>query len=336
LIAHSRLSGLVQAGFLSGWSGWAGSRQLRAIERATMSAEQIHAVHKSQALKDDVTVVIPAHNEEKTIRDVIQGVKLHVPDARILIVNDGSVDATARVAMEAGAEVISHPLQKGNGAAIKTALRAISGGRVAIIDGDGQHNPADLPRLLDRLDQYDLVVGARAFTPEEGGRLRKVGNLFLRRLASFLSEQNVQDLTSGLRVFHHNIACRFLHIYPNGFSFPSTSTLSFIGAGYSVDFVPITGNRRPAHTQSKLRPFHDGFRFIQLILRIITMANPNKIFFPTGLTLVLIGIGLTIRNLILFHQFSEGVVLFLAGGINIMFFGLVLDQFASIRLQERD
>ncbi|MBM4328396.1 MAG: glycosyltransferase family 2 protein [Deltaproteobacteria bacterium] len=301
-----------------------------------MNVEQIRAANKSQTVRDDITVVIPAHNEERTIRDVVRGVKLHVPQARILVVNDGSVDDTGRAATEAGAEVISHPLQKGNGTAVKTALRAISGGRVAIIDGDGQHDPADLPRLLDRLDHYDLVVGARAFTREEGGRLRTAGNLFLRRLASFLCEQNVRDLTSGLRAFHHHIACRFLHIYPNGFSFPSTSTMSFIGAGYSVDFVPITGNPRPAHTQSKLRPFHDGFRFLQLILRVITMANPNKIFFPTGLTLVLIGIALSIRNLILFQQFSGGVVLFLAGGINIMFFGLVLDQFASIRLQERD
>jgi hypothetical protein len=163
-----------------------------------------------------------------------------------------------------------------------------------------------------------------------------VGNVILRKLASFLAEQTIPDLTSGLRAFRHEIAVKFLHVYPNGYSFPSTSTLSFIAAGYNVAFVPIQGRHRPAGTQSKLRPFRDGFRFIMLILRIITMANPNKLFFPVGLIMVLAGVALTVRNLVLFGQFSSGVVLFFAGGTNIIFFGLILDQFASLRLQERD
>lgn len=283
-----------------------------------------------------VTVVIPAYNERKTIVDVIEGVRGAVPDARVLVIDDGSDDGTGQAAQEAGADVIVHPLNKGNGAAVKTALRNIRGGLVAIIDGDGQHDPKYLPRLLAALDRYDLVVGARSFRRKEGSGLRNFGNVFLRRLASFLAEQEILDLTSGLRAFRHSTAIRFIHMYPNGYSFPSTSTLCFIGAGYNVDFVPIeVGKRRPG-TDSKLRPFRDGFRFLQFILRIITMANPNKIFFPTGLVLVIIGIFLTIRNLILFHQFSGGVVLFLAGGINIIFFGLILDQFATIRLQERE
>ena len=281
-------------------------------------------------------MVIPAFNEEKTIEDVVRGVRKHLPEARILVIDDGSSDSTPARAREAGAEVISHPLNKGNGAAIKTALRAITGGMVAVLDGDGQHDPEDLPSLLAALDRYDLVVGTRSFTMEEGSILRNSGNFVLRKLASFLTEQNIPDLTSGFRAFRHNIAARFMHIYPNGYSFPSTSTLSFITAGYNVSFVPIRARRRPAHTESKLHPFRDGFRFIMFILRIISMANPNKIFFPTGLVLVLAGIALTIRNLVLFAQFSGGTVLFLAGGINIIFFGLILDQFALLRLQDRD
>ena len=260
----------------------------------------------------------------------------NLPEARILVIDDGSSDSTAVTATEAGAEVISHPLNKGNGAAIKTALRAITGGLVAVLDGDGQHDPEDLPVLLNGLETYDLVVGSRSFTMEEGSILRNSGNFVLRKLASFLAEQDIPDLTSGFRAFRHNIAAKFMHIYPNGYSFPSTSTLSFITAGYNVSFVPIRARRRPAHTESKLRPFRDGFRFIMFILRIISMANPNKIFFPTGLALVLAGIVLTIRNLVLFAQFSGGTVLFLAGGINIIFFGLILDQFALLRLQDRD
>lgn len=285
---------------------------------------------------DPVTVVIPAFNEEKTIGEVITGVRSQVPEARILVINDGSTDKTAQVAEAAGADVISHPLNKGNGASIKTALRAIEGGIVAVIDGDGQHSPAELPMLLERLNQFDLVVGVRSFANNEGSALRNFGNVILRELASFLAERKIADLTSGFRAFRHHIACKFIHMYPNGYSFPSTSTLCFIAAGYNVDFVPIRVLPRPPETKSKLRPFRDGFRFLQFILRIITMANPNKIFFPVGLAMVIIGILLTVRNLFLFGQFSGGVVLFLAGGINIIFFGLILDQFASLRLQERD
>jgi len=285
---------------------------------------------------DAITVVIPAFNEEKTINGVIQEVRQYVPDARILVIDDGSSDSTAVVAGSAGADVISHPLNKGNGACIKTALRAIPGGLVAIIDGDGQHDPRYLPDLLNKLTEFDLVVGARSFSNSEGSTLRNVGNLFLRRLASFLSEQAIVDLTSGFRAFRHGVAVRFLHLYPNRYSFPSTSTLGFIAAGYNVGFVPIQVRDRPPETTSKLRPFRDGFLFIMFILRIITLVNPNKIFLPTGLTLILAGIVLTIRNLLMFAQFSGGTVLFLAAGINIIFFGLILDQFATLRLQERD
>jgi glycosyltransferase involved in cell wall biosynthesis len=285
---------------------------------------------------EQVTVVVPSYNEERTIARIVDGIRQHLPHARILVINDGSSDDTARVAEQAGAEVISHPINKGNGAAVKTALRAIRGGRVAVIDGDGQHDPAELPMLLAELDRFDLVVGSRTFANGEGSFLRNSGNVLLRLLASFLAEQEITDLTSGMRAFHHDIACRFLHVYPNGYSFPSTSTLCFVGAGYSVKFMPIRVQPRPSGTESKLRPFREGFRFVQLILRIITMANPNKIFFPVGLAMMVIGGLLLIRNLIYFGQFSAGVVLFLAGGVNTIFFGLILDQFATIRLQERE
>ncbi|MGO9119506.1 MAG: glycosyltransferase family 2 protein [Desulfomonilaceae bacterium] len=305
-------------------------------QRATTSEKSTDFRESGDGPDEGVTIVIPAFNEEKTIADVIHRVRQSVPEARILVIDDGSSDATAQEAGSAGAEVISHPLNKGNGAAVKTALRAISGGLIAILDGDGQHDPQYLPQLLSKLDRFDLVVGSRSFTNSEASALRNVGNLILRRLASFLSEQKIPDLTSGFRAFRHSVAARFLHLYPNGYSFPSTSTLSFISAGYNVAFVPIQVQHRPPETVSKLRPFRDGFNFIMFILRIITLSNPNKIFFPTGLILVLAGIALTIRNLILFAQFSGGTVLFLAGGINIIFFGLILDQFATLRLKERD
>jgi len=285
---------------------------------------------------ETITVVIPAFNEEKTIAHVVRGVRENLPSARILVIDDGSTDATKIEAISAGAEVISHPLNKGNGAALKTAIRAIKGGAVAVIDADGQHDPAELRTLLDKLNSYDLVVGSREFNTSTGSLLRNLGNVILSRLASFLSEQRIPDLTSGFRAFRHEIASKFLHIYPNGYSFPSTSTLCFITSGYNVHFVPIKVNQRPPMTESKLHPFRDGFRFLMFIMRIITLANPNKIFFPTGVAMILLGIFFTLRSLLLFAQFSSASVLFLAGGVNIIFFGLVLDQFAALRLQERD
>ncbi len=284
-----------------------------------------------------VTIVIPAYNEEQTIAGVVRGALASAPmNARVLVIDDGSTDGTSEQATNVGAEVIRHPTNKGNGACLKTALRTVKGGVIVVLDADGQHDPTELPRLLSLLKDYDLVVGVRNFSHQEGSPLRNLGNRVLRGLASFLAERDIPDLTSGFRAFRHEVAIKFLHLYPNGYSFPSTSTLSFITAGYNVTFTPITVNSRPRHTKSKLRPFRDGFRFIMFILRIITMTNPNKIFLPTGLVMILIGLFLTVRNLILFQQFSGGVVLFLAGGVNIIFFGLILDQFASLRLQERD
>jgi glycosyltransferase involved in cell wall biosynthesis len=286
--------------------------------------------------EQEITVVIPAFNEEQTVGAVVREVLKHVPQARVLVVDDGSTDGTAREALDAGAFVVSHPLNKGNGASIKTALRSIDGGIVAIVDGDGQHDPADLPAMLEKLGEFDLVVAARSFGNGNGRPLRNTGNIFLRFLASFLAEQKIPDLTGGFRAFRHDVAIRFLHVYPNGYSFPSTSTLCFVTAGYNVGFVPTRVRDRHNDTRSKLHPFRDGLRFLQFILRIISMANPNKVFFPTGLFMVLVGLILTVRSLMLFVQFSSGGVLFLAGGINVIFFGLVLDQFASIRIQERD
>jgi glycosyltransferase involved in cell wall biosynthesis len=282
-----------------------------------------------------VSVIIPAYNEAKTIRDVVQEI-LACPAAdqiaEVLVIDDGSTDGTGEDLEDLPkVRVVRQPYNKGNGAAIKTGLRMAQGDAIVVIDGDGQHPPADVPRLLEQLDRYDLVVGARG-EESQTTAFRDVGNLLLRRFASFLIEREIPDLTSGFRAFKRTLALEFIHLYPNGFSFPSTITLAFIASGYSVGFLPYHSLRRKPGTKSKIHPFSDGARFLMLITRLVTLFNPMRVFLPVSVFMALIGLAITIRNLLVFEEFSVGGVLFLIVGINVFFFGLVVDQLATLRL----
>ncbi len=285
--------------------------------------------------RQDITIVIPAYNEAEGIARVIHDIKSLLPDTPLLVVDDGSEDNTADVALLAGAAIIRHPYNKGNGAAVKTALRHVKTEKIVIIDADGQHPPEMLSVLINGLKKFDLVVGAR--TAKSDALLhRDVGNLMLRTFAGYLSGHKIPDLTSGFRAFDRAKALEFIHLYPNGFSFPSTCTMAFISAGYNVAFEPITATKRAIGTHSKIRPLRDGFKFGLLIIRIATMINPLRVFFPSGFLAFLIGISWTIRNVIVHGQFSVAGTLFVTLGIEIIFFGIVVDQLAALRLKIRD
>lgn len=285
--------------------------------------------------KASVSVIVPVYNERETVREVVQEIlQCGAEDqiVEVLVVDDGSTDGTGEgLEHLPRVRVVRQPYNKGNGAAVKAGLRLAAGECVAVIDGDGQHPPADLPHLLEQLDQYDLVVGARGELSQTSP-FRDFGNWALRRFASFLIERTIPDLTSGFRAFRRDVALEFIHLYPNRFSFPSTSTLAFIASGYSVGFVPYHSLRRKPGTHSKIRPLRDGVRFLMLILRLITLFNPQRVFLPVSALLFAIGAALTVRNLLVFDQFSVGGVLFLIVGINVFFFGLVVDQLATLRL----
>ncbi len=290
---------------------------------------------EKDAMSARVAVVIPAYNEATTVPALVQRIRGLMPDAEVVVVDDGSTDRTGELAAAAGARVLRHPLNKGNGAAVKTALRSLDADRILVIDADGQHPAEMLPELAKALDEYDLVVGART-AESDAKSYRRFGNWVFCTLASFLSDRTIPDVTSGFRGFDRKKALEFVHLYPNGFSFPTTSTLSFISAGYNVKFVPIVASDRSDDTTSHIRPISDGLRFILMIVRISSMINPLRIFLPVALGLMLMGIVWSIRTMAISGQISAVGAFLVGAGLNILFFGIVVDQLAAIRLKSRD
>src|SRR6185312_15421393 len=225
------------------------------------------------------SIVIPACNEADAVGALITSLRSAAPWLEILVVDDGSIDDTGARAAAAGARVIRHPYNKGNGAAVKTGIRQSSGAFVLIMDADGQHQPADAARLVAELGAYDLVIGARS-SETQASTLRRAGNTVLNGVASYLTEQPIPDLTSGFRAARRECLVEFLHLLPNGFSTPTTTTMAFLKAGYSVRFEPIAAVRRQG--ASKIRLGSDGVGFFLILLKVITIYSPLRIFAPVS------------------------------------------------------
>lgn len=283
----------------------------------------------------DLTVVLPAYNESARVHNVVREVRRHCPDAEIIVVDDASADDTFAQAQAAGANVVRHPYNKGNGAAVKTGLRHARGRNVVLMDADGQHDPADIPRLVEALEEYDLAVGARD-PATQSSWLRRVGNGAFNALASYLAGRPIPDLTSGFRAARREAVLEFLHLLPNGYSYPTTITLAFLKAGYSVAFVPIRSGRRQGG-KSGVRLLRDGARFVLIILRIVTLFNPLKVFFPISATLFLlscISTGYTLFTERL-HIPNSAVVLFTMS-IFVFLIGLVSEQISMLRFEGKE
>ena len=281
-----------------------------------------------------LSIILPAKNEAAAIGATVE--KIHVQlaqmrletDAEVLVVNDGSTDNTAAVAEAAGARVVHHPYSKGNGAAIKTGARAAQGEMLVFMDADGQHDPADIPSLLDKLNQgHDMVVGAR----QKGSQAsvgRGLANGLYNRLASWMTGHKVEDLTSGFRAVRADKFREFLYLLPNGFSYPTTSTMAFFRAGYSVAYIPIHAARRIG--KSHIRLLHDGVRFLLIIFKIGTLFSPLKIFAPVALAMFLLASGWYGWTFITMHKFTNMSALLYTGSAITFMMGLISEQITAL------
>lgn len=279
-----------------------------------------------------VSVVIPACNEAEAIGDVVRELASAAAWHEIIVVDDGSADGTGEAAARAGARVIKHPYNKGNGAAVKSAIRAASGEFILIIDGDGQHKPSDAVALVARLGEYDLVVGARS-SATQAGSTRRWGNAMLNRLASFLSDRAIPDLTSGFRCARREYLLEFIHLLPNGFSTPTTTTLAFLRAGYNVAFHPVEARQRAGNSKIKLT--RDGPKFFLIVLRVITIFSPLRIFVPVATLSFLLGAGYGIYTLITETHVAPTAALLITLGVVILLIGLVSEQISALRFDGR-
>lgn len=279
-----------------------------------------------------VSILIPAFNEGEVIGEVVRAVAAHGPWHEIVVIDDGSSDATAAEARAAGAIVLRHPYNKGNGASVKTGLRYATGEFVVIMDGDGQHAPADIARVIAPLGDYDLVVGARS-GQSQATLARRVGNTLLNGLASYLTSRPIPDLTSGFRGMRREYAAEFLHLLPNGFSSPTTLTLAFIKAGHNVMFEPIEAGRRVG--RSKIRLARDGVKFFLILLRVITIFSPLRIFLPIAVAAFLLGTGYGLWGVAVTRKIPNGAVLLLMFSVVVFLVGLVSEQISALRAEGR-
>lgn len=284
------------------------------------------------AAPETVSVLIPAYNEGPVVGDVIRALRAAAPWREIVLVDDGSTDDTGRHAAEAGARVLRHPYNKGNGAAVKTGIRAATGDYLLVIDGDGQHRPQDAQAIVAVLGEYDLVVGARAMHTQATG-VRRIGNTLLNTFATYMTGREIPDLTSGFRGARLAVLREFLHLIPNGFSTPTTTTLAFIKAGYNVRFHAIEARQRTG--QSKIRLARDGTKFLLIILKIVTIFSPMKIFLPISVGAFGLGLLYGGWTVAASGRIANGAVLLLMFGVIVFLVGLVSEQISALRFEGR-
>ena len=281
---------------------------------------------------EQTTVVIPAFNEAGSIASVVAELRQAARWSEIIVVDDGSVDDTEARARAAGARVVRHPYNKGNGAAVKSGIRNANTPFIVIADADGQHRPSDAVRLVSQLGEYDLVVGARA--PQTQASLaRRVGNAVLNGVASYLTQRPIPDLTSGFRAARREHLIEFLHLLPNGFSTPTTTTLAFIKAGYSVRFEPIEAARREG--TSKIRLGSDGVGFFLILLKVITIYSPLRIFVPISVASFLLGAAYAVWTILTQSHVTNSSVLLIVLSVVIFLVGLISEQISSLRFEGR-
>jgi glycosyltransferase involved in cell wall biosynthesis len=273
-----------------------------------------------------ISVIIPAYNEAEGIKMLLQKLVSAGFDQEyeIIIVDDGSTDGTGDIARSFPVKVIRHSTNKGYGASLKSGIRKAHGEKIIILDSDGQHDPIHIPGIAKLLDDHEMVIGTRDKDSFQV-RTRQLGKRVIRWVGEFLVEQKLPDYNSGYRGFHSDLIRSMLHIMPNGFSFSTTSTLAFMKEGYSIGTIPIKVEERVGRS-SNVKFFKDGAKTILLILRIIMLFNPLKIFLPASFIITTAGIGYGIYGYFLADRFSNGAIVLAILGMFLFFIGLVADQ----------
>lgn len=278
--------------------------------------------------RDDVTIVIPAKNEAHNLRRLLPELRERYPRFRILVVNDGSSDDTRQVCEASGVEVVEQPYSMGNGAAVKAGARQVTSDVFVLMDGDGQHPPADVEHLLATLDQgFDMVVGAREWRGQANVG-RGAANTVFNGLAAWMVDHPVPDLTSGFRAVRTSLFQEFLHLLPNGFSYPTTITMAFFRAGYAVSYLPVAVRQRQG--KSHISPLRDGLRFLLIIFRIGTLYSPLKMFLPISLAFFALGCGYYGYTFAIAHRFTNMSALLLITSVLVFLIGLVSEQITSL------
>lgn len=281
-----------------------------------------------------VSIVLPAKNESAALRDLLPRLKQAWPDAEIIVVDDGSTDDTRDVCAANGVRALSSPYSMGNGAAIKRGARAATGEVIVFMDADGQHDPAPIARLLERLDAgYDMAVGARDWSGQAGVG-RGVANGLYNRIASWMTGHAIADLTSGFRAVRAAKFREFLHLLPNGFSYPTTITMAFFRSAYPVCYVPIAVARRVG--RSHIRPLRDGVRFLLIIFKIATLYSPMKLFVPASVLFFLLGLGNYAYTYLNFGRLTNMSTLLWSAGVVVFLIGLVSEQITSLTYRRDD
>jgi glycosyltransferase involved in cell wall biosynthesis len=281
-----------------------------------------------------VSIILPAKNEAAALDELLPRLRAAQPNAEIVVVNDGSTDATPEVCARHGVRMLIHPYSMGNGAAVKTGARAAKGEILVFMDADGQHREGDVAALLKKLDErYDMAVGARSWSSQASVH-RGLANAMYNRLASWVVEKPVLDLTSGLRAARAAKFRKFLHLLPNGFSYPTTITMSFFRAGYTVGYVPITADRR--NGKSHVRILKDGMRFFVIIFKICTLYSPLKIFLPISAFFFVTGLGYYLYTFFTSHRFTNMSALLFITSVLVFLIGLVSEQITLLTYKDSD
>jgi len=276
-----------------------------------------------------ISIVIPAYNEEENIKEILRDITAN-PEYEVIVVDDGSTDNTAQdIASFKEAFLIKHPYNIGNGASVREGIEKATGDIIVCMDADGQHDPADIPKLLEYFPEYDMVIGSRVGDVQVS-RFRSLGNRALKKIAEFLSGHKIDDLTSGFRAMKREKVKRLLHLFPIRYSYPTTTILSFLSLGYSIKYMPLSTIARRVKGKSNIRPIRDSLVFVNIMFRMIMLFNPQKIFTPISFIIFSLGSVLGVRSFLLYSKIVQSSAIMIIVSVIIFLFGLFADMISTL------